>query len=264
MKTIIILLLYLSSFSALSKKFVIGLSDTEHGLFKKADIKKVIQCTLGPEYDQISFLKLPYIRGVHLLNDTKINALYPVRSGDLEGLFPLYIDEVFIISKNSINLKNHINVGIIKESHSTTLKKYNNLNPTYTVNSINSLFTGLKAGRVKSIIVKRSQIPKNFSLDKYEIKSLKYEISGIALSKKDFSQKSLVEIKKNFSNCLSSMKFTLITNRKEVIYKSLLPDIKKIIKATGVIKNSKLDKNKAIKQWHSDSSNKIKEQLKKR
>lgn len=165
--TLFILLLFLTIFSNEAADFIIGHSSSNSGRITEEDIANILKCSTRDKNHKFIFQKLPNLRGIKYVKHTDIDAYYPVHvnlENRDESLLPIYIDEVLMISNKEIKIKDNQSIGIIRGSHRGVLAEYKNLKPEFLVNNVKSLIKGLNGGRVNSIVMYRSQLPRSFNL----------------------------------------------------------------------------------------------------
>lgn len=228
----ILCLFYILAFTVSAdtgNKIEIATSDSYAGPVTNGDIKRVLSCTFNSEIKEEDFFELPYLRGIKYIQQKKIDAFYPVHVKNKNRktvLYPIYMDEVLLISKKELDFSKQIPVGLIRGGHSNILKTNLNFEPYFVVSKVSSLIKGLESSRVPAIIIFRSQIPKSFNVSNYHLRTIVYEDFGIELNPliEDKSNLSLDTLQERFRNCVAKNYFVLPDKTKERIVESFLND----------------------------------------
>lgn len=257
MNKLFFLLSILLSTSVSAIELKIGVSDSNLGGISQATIKSILSCTTNLSESNISIKTFPSLRGKQELLDRSVDGYYPVLFESLKrntGLFPLYIDEVLLIKLKGTPRKN-LSLGLVRGDNSHYLKKFNDYSVSFSVLNSETLFKGLTEKRAEAIIVKRSDIPTDFNLSEYDLESLEYLESGIELNTSFYKKvaKGKVEIKKKYSQCLERVNFLLDHDRREIISKRILSDIKSIQENFSLEREVVKGIEKKEKLWQSDS-----------
>ncbi|EQC43928.1 hypothetical protein M900_1149 [Bacteriovorax sp. Seq25_V] len=177
----------------------------------------------------VKMITLPKQRVKSSFKDEVLDAYYPIsveeNKNDL-GLFPLYIDELLLMSRFGEDLGDKLNVGALKEDLDYLQKFDRRIDRLYSVSSVEALIGGLERRRSDAVVLRRSQLPREINLKKYKIQSLHFESMGLKVSKSFVrkSESSIDQLSHNFLSCLSSMDFKLPDDKKKKIFSEIAKD----------------------------------------
>lgn len=253
---------YLISFACLiclrvhARDLEVGIFKNNPGLISLDDFEELARCTFKKDLNEIKLNILPGPRIESYLREAKLDAAYPYpleKSEQERGLYPVYIDEVLQISNSS---KKVVKTYGVTHSDRQSLSPYlKDKEINYKVNQVESLFKGLERDRTDSIVVRRSQIPHDFNLGLYKIKSLFFEHYGIRVT-----QNLLFKSKTNFKSllsrfrmCLDRKTFSISQERKSEISRKILSDLNSLSRKMNLKKRITLkDIAKKERIWHEE------------
>ena len=220
--------------SSFSKELTIAISDTNLGGLNQGLISSILSCSTKISEKSINIKSYPSLRGRQEFLGKVVDGYYPIIFKEEvrnNGLFPLYIDEVLLISLKGID-ESDVSLGLVKGDNSQYLEKFKKFKVSFSVLNSNTLFKGLKEKRAEAIIVKRSELPDDFDLSNYDLKSLEYVESGIELNTSFYRKINMgrVEVRKRYSNCLEKANFLLEHKRRKSISNKIREDVLKIQK----------------------------------
>ncbi|WP_372651758.1 PDC sensor domain-containing protein [Halobacteriovorax sp.] len=242
MRSLVAFLFYIASLSSFSVDLEIAVSSTELGGVNEELIRSIISCTTKTPKSKISIHRLPSLRGKQEFLNKSTDGYYPTTFNPRkkqDGLFPLYIDEVLMVSLKNITSKN-ISLGLVQGDNTHYLKRLKNYHLTFSVLNSNTLLRGLIDRRAEAIIIKRSDIPPSFSLEGYDLTSLEFVESGIELNSRFYKKvkMSRKEVSHNYTECLQKINFNLKYEKKVVLADKLLTDVANIQRALNLKRRS--------------------------
>ncbi|CBW25957.1 putative exported protein [Halobacteriovorax marinus SJ] len=257
MRKIIVLSILFMLNQSLATELKIAVSDTNLGGVNQSHLKSILSCTTGILEENITIKSFPSLRGRQEFLNRTVDGYYPVVfTSELKnnGLFPLYIDEVLMIKLKDIPDKN-ISLGLVKGDHSQYLKKFKDYTLSFSVLNSKTLFRGLVEKRAEAIIVKRSEIPNDFLLDNFDLKSLEYVESGIELNTSFYKKAAMgkIEVRKRYSECLEKVNFLLDHDRRESIVNKIRKDIEHIQSIFTIERKNVSNIAKKEKMWKDGS-----------
>lgn len=233
LRSFIIIFLVMLSPMAFTQEISIGFSQFNKGPISTENISHILKCTSGLNDLNFSFQSLPNLRGLQYVKQKKIDAYYPVHvnSKNLKKtLLPIYIDEVLLISKKPIGEESPKKIGVVYSEQSYVLDHSKKFTVDFSVNGPESLLEGLNKGRVKYILLNRSQLPKGFDLSTVFIKTVKFVDVGIQFNENFETKlgKSREELQRKFISCILNYDFKLSNIRKRAIQIAIEEDIAKL------------------------------------
>ncbi len=254
---ILVTIMLLASLNSFSNELKIAISETNLGGLNQSLISSILSCSTKIPKEKISIKSFPSLRGRQEFLNRSVDGYYPVifdNHTKNNGLFPLYIDEVLLISLKGIPLKN-ISLGLVKGDNDQYLKKFETFKVSFSVLNAQTLFKGLEERRAEAIIVKRSQIPDSFDLSNYDLRSLEYVESGIELNTSFYKKVGVgkIEVKQAYSDCLEKVNFLLEHKRRKSIAEHLRKDVLLIQKSLSIERKKVSNIEAKEKKWRDGS-----------
>ncbi|GEM_PF-4158305 len=255
MRSLIAFLFFIMVSSSYSTELRIAVSESELGGVNEELITSIISCTTKVDESKIDVHKYPSLRGKQEFLNKSADGYYPTTFTShkkQDGLFPLYIDEVLMVSVKNIDSK-QISLGLVQGDNTHYLNNLKNYKLTFSVLNSNTLLRGLVDRRAEAIIIKRSDIPPSFSLDDYDLTSLEFVESGVELNSSFYKKTKMTrkEVNKRYTKCLRDVNISLKHERKEILSDRMQRDIANFQRAFDLKKRSLSNIKERDKAWKS-------------
>lgn len=215
-----------------------------------ASYKEILNCALGSKY-QLEYTSLPAIR--QQLTSQKYDIVFPLQEGNVHFHLsePFFLNEIVMI--NSLEKKKEVNdlIGVVSGSVADEYGSRKKLNTSYRSNHFIGLYRAFDHGRIDRLLTsyKNYDYIKN---RKYNSRVIHYDISGLGVSKRRFSENEFTKMDISLKKCLTQFEVKVNESFKATIFDIIQPQLVSLISEIKINNKVNFDLKKIDNIWQSN------------